>query len=568
MSQRNCTEDCSTIHHGERVSPSIDDSSSSKGEEYHHVSFSQSYIHCPLFARGIRIILRDLSNMNAVTSVMIASASAVAKVFVILAVGYVAAIRPRPIPLMPPHAINSISKMNLYLLVIPLIYSTIASSVTPEKLGSAWFVLVSAIGVICLSYGVASVLGRLPFFRVDNKTDFDALRISAAFPNILALPILIFPTLCEYPVVYDSFYEGEDGSTDVEKLRSCVDQSNAMIFIYFFAWNLMFWILGNPALVAAGKKRREMSIAARDLHLSVESDNTSDDAEVKIDLQDDREHETISNGVADDATNNFTEEDGQKEEKPNERCKRITDVLQLIGDALLQTIKSPFLVALVLGFITACIPPLREALFNPSGVLRFVGSALESLGYASASVGTLVVAASLVHEASDDAPVASNNMMLSSHEASQTNSRVRIHDEGRISNLRDSMRSRRSSFSRMSIKALAAIRKPTIRMHAWFIVSRLIVSPAIVCLIVVGMDCGGLLHGVPSIAKMVVIVNAGLPGAQIVVLTLKAKGLSDSASIVAKVYLPSYLLSIITIAAWTSLALMISREDGNPFCKR
>lgn len=131
--------------------------------------------------------LVSLSTMSAVASVMIASASAVAKVFVILGIGYVAAIRPRPIPLMPPNAINSISKMNLYLLVIPLIYSTIASSVTPEKLGSAWFVLLSAIGVICLSYCVASLLGRLPFFRVDNKTDFDALRISAAFPNILAL---------------------------------------------------------------------------------------------------------------------------------------------------------------------------------------------------------------------------------------------------------------------------------------------------------------------------------------------------------------------------------------------
>ncbi len=68
--------------------------------------------------------------------------------------------------------------------------------------------------------------------------------------------------------------------------------------------------------------------------------------------------------------------------------------------------------------------------------------------------------------------------------------------------------------------------------------------------------------------KMIVIVNAGLPGAQIVVLTLKAKGLSDSASIVAKVYLPSYLLSIITIAGWTSLGLVISREGGTSFCKR
>jgi len=400
-------------------------------------------------------------------------------------------------------------------------------------------------------------------------------------------PILIFPTLCEFPVVYDSFYEGDDGSTEVEKLRSCVDQSNAMIFIYFFAWNLMFWILGNPALVAAGKKRREMSIAARELHLTVESVNR-DDAEMKIDVQDDREQQNVIDGVTDEASSNDTEVDrpeGEKEQKICERRKSITYILHLVGIALLKTIKSPHLVALVLGFITACIPPLRDALFEPSGGLRFLGSALESLGYASASVGTLVVAASLVHEASDDA-AAKSNVITNLREAPQTelslpseiNSSVRIHDEGRISNtehlqqhsrsLRDSMRSRRSSFSQMSSKALAAIRKPTIRMHAWFIISRLIVSPAIVCLIVLGMDCGGLLDGVPSMAKMVVIVNAGLPGAQIVVLTLKAKGLSDSASIVAKVYLPSYLLSIITISAWTSLGLMISREGGTSFCKR
>ena len=400
-------------------------------------------------------------------------------------------------------------------------------------------------------------------------------------------PILIFPTLCEFPVVYDSFYEGDDGSTEVEKMRSCVDQSNAMIFIYFFGWNLMFWILGNPALVTAGKKRREMSIAARDHHLTVESVN-SDDAEMKTDVQDDREQQVVIDGASDEAANNDTEVDrpeGEKEQKISERRKRITYILHLVGHAVLKTIKSPHLVALVLGFITACIPPLRDALFEPSRGLRFLGSALESLGYASASVGTLVVAASLVHEASDNAAT-NSNVIVNSREAPQTelslppeiNSSVRTHDEGRISktehlqqhsrSLRDSMRSRRSSFSQMSINALAAIRKPSARMHAWFIVSRLIVSPAIVCLIVLGMDCGGLLDGVPSMAKMVVIVNSGLPGAQIVVLTLKAKGLSDSATIVAMVYLPSYLLSIITIAGWTSLGLAISREGGTSFCKR
>ena len=119
---------------------------------------------------------------------------------------------------------------------------------------------------------------------------------------------------------------------------------------------------------------------------------------------------------------------------------------------------------------------------------------------------------------------------------------------------------------------MAAIRrrKPTIRMHTWFIFSRLIITPAIVCLIIIAMDCGGVLDNIPNLAmaKMVIIVKPA--GAQLIVLTLKSKGLSDSASIVAKVYLPSYLLSVVTIAAWASLGLIISvpRADGTSFCKR
>jgi hypothetical protein len=113
-------------------------------------------------------------------------------------------------------------------------------------------------------------------------------------------------------------------------------------------------------------------------------------------------------------------------------------------------------------------------------------------------------------------------------------------------------------------------RKPTLRMHFWFCISRLIVTPAIVCLLIIAGDCGGILNGFPNLAKLVVIVNSCLPGAQLIVLTLKSRGLSESASIVAQVYLPSYLLSVVTIAAWTSLGLIIStpNEDGSSFCNR
>ena len=492
-----------------------------------------------------------------------------------------------------------ISKLNFNLLLLPLIYSTISSSVTPQKLGSLWFILVSALVVISTSYGVATLLGKLPFFRVQNKIDFDALRIAAAFPNILALPILIFPTLCEFAVVHDAFYQGgvngeDNSSSELEKYKSCVDQSNAMIFIYFFGWNFLFWVIGYSSLVEAGSKRQmsrvesHATIPVSDVHnngsLDVLEQHNSNTAERDITPS------TADNDIQDALS--FVSE----EETIPKSC------IHLFANALLKTVRSPGFIAMVLGFITACIPPLRDAMFEKGGALRFFGSAMESLGSASSSVGTILVAASLVHQSSDDDTEENQNdnkqrsstLPISCTDVSHTHNRdienedatrQRIsnnlshltNEDGQPSSDRREELHARSSFSevrsivrRRSSLALIALRrrKPTIQMHAWFIVSRLILSPAIICAVVVAMDCGGILSGIPDLAKMVVIVNAGLPGAQLIVITLKSKGLSDSASIVAKVYLPSYLLSAFTIAAWTSIGLLLSipDENGKSFC--
>ncbi len=515
---------------------------------------------------------------EAITSVLIASSSAVAKVFVIGGIGYVSAIRPKSDPILPGSAMNAISKMNFNLLIIPLVYSALASGVTPSALGSLWIVLVSGIGVICLSYAVASVLGKLPFFRVEDRTDFDALKIAAAFPNIVALPILIFPTLCEFPVVYNAFYEGGVESSDGEKYKSCVDESNAMIFVYFFAWNLLYWIIGYPTLVTAGKKRQMMNDTAlsttepHDPPLDTTFNN--EEVQVKIDIEDDNQEQQSNNSTAasvpEGTDENITPTIDEQNE--SEARKRFNGFITLLTNAIIQTLKSPGFVAMVLGVITACIPPLRDALFETGGPLRFLGSALESLGRAGASVGTLVVAASLVHQASaehtpaqgSDTEVGTLNVSTSNNEYSS--------NTGSTTNFRESMRKRRSSLSQLSTRVMSAIkkRKPTLRMHFWFITSRLIVTPAIVCLLIIAGDCGGILNGFPNLAKLVVIVNSCLPGAQLIVLTLKSRGLSESASIVAQVYLPSYLFSVVTIAAWTSLGLIITTpsEDGSSLCNR
>ena len=109
------------------------------------------------------------------------------------------------------------------------------------------------------------------------------------------------------------------------------------------------------------------------------------------------------------------------------------------------------------------------------------------------------------------------------------------------------------------------------RLHVWFFLSRLILTPAIVSGGLVALECAGALGTVSNLSKLVLIINSALPGALIVVVLLKSQpALSESAAVVAKIYFSSYLLSIIPIAAWTSIGLYLSvpREDGKSFCGR
>jgi hypothetical protein len=87
----------------------------------------------------------------------------------------------------------------------------------------------------------------------------------------------------------------------------------------------------------------------------------------------------------------------------------------------------------------------------------------------------------------------------------------------------------------------------------------------------VAMECNQLIDSVPDLAKLVVIVNSCLPGALIVVVLLKSNpATAHCAATVAKVYLPTYLFSIVNIAVWTAVGLYVTlpSKDGNGFCKR
>lgn len=274
----------------------------------------------------------------------------------------------------------------------------------------------------------------------------------------------------------------------------------------------------------------------------------------------------------------------------------------LMWRALRQTLTSPGLIAMTLGFFTACIPPLQKALFEPGGALRFIGAATEALGKASSPMSTMVVAASLAgshnrnsaHSEEDRAEgqeeTTEGDPIVPETAAVVSNSPPPIDDVnngaqsepvllsdpnfGPWQRRRSSVMKMRKAIRTRSSRALERFERPSpdmMRLHIWFILSRLVISPALVCAVLLGLQCSGLLGDVPNLAKLVVIINAALPGALVVVVLLKANSeLADSAAVVAKVYLPSYLLSIFTIAAWSAVGLVVAipTDNGKAFCFR
>jgi predicted permease len=519
---------------------------------------------------------------------------------------------PRKAPLLPAHAVGTVARFGFHVLIISLIYSTIARAVTVDSITEYWFVVVAAFFVLGVSYATASILHYYcKCLRISNPRDFYALRVAVTFPNIVALPILIFPSLCEYAVVYDAFggtTSTIDIDTDVpmkstsELIQSCEDQSTAMIFCYFFSWSLAFWSVGAPQLLKAAN----MKAATTNTNIETNTNTTNQAPNI-----------ASSTAVAasidpDQATHPSSKKDegGNVDESNNDATSDAFS--KVLWNAIKQTVTSPGFVAMIAGFLTACIPPLQRAMFEPGGALRFLGAALETLGQASSPISTMVVAASLVPlpitPATPDPPDNVNDnseeIVIRRSETRTIESPDELHDEPPQQaaqegqepvespimsdpnfgpyqppiqqNPHQPYRRRLSravgASSRRLLQAATQSTPEMRRLHVWFVLSRLVISPALVVAAIVGLDCSSnVLSSVPPLAKLVVIVNASLPGALVVVVLLKSNpDLAETASAVAKVYLPSYLLSIVTISAWTAAGLWITIPDdeGRTFCQR
>lgn len=416
-----------------------------------------------------------------------------------------------------------------------------------DSLGDYWSLLVGALAIISISFITATLLSYI--IPIQNKRDFLALRLSATFPNIVALPILIFPSLCEHPVVYENF-GGIIGEEKAELRDHCVSQANTMVFSYSVVWTLLFYSLGHPALMGAAHMVVES--ASEPVH-----DNNHDDIH-SLDLT-----------VATTANNNSNFMEIQQGSSNHASEKEENTFFDNLWAAVKRTLKSPPFITTVVAFGVGCISPLRNLLFSQGGQLRFLGAATETIGRAASPIMTMVVAASLVPNKEQ----MDNTENLQSREESQNHEVPEVAPQSH-NQRRPTLAKVSKSIRRTSVKALKSVlRTPAekLRLYLWFTLSRLVLVPLFVVLIIAGLDCRGALNSVPDLAKLVLIVNAACPGALIVVVLLKSNPeLHETAAVVTRVYLPTYILSIATIAGWTALGLIVAMptEDGNPFCPR
>ena len=212
-------------------------------------------------------------------------------------------------------------------------------------------------------------------FRMRNEVYFIPLCIASTFPNIVALPIIIFPTLCEYDVVQDLVRENVGGEDEnVDMLAVCNKQVNAVVFTYLFGFSVIFWSIGHRTLRNL-KNRQQLDATDAINDTNHENDNFSE-AILPNSLNDD--HGTKQRGKC-----------AIFKVKSRSLCRSLKVML-------VDIITSSGFVALILGFIVSCISPLQRALFDTGGSLRVFGSALEALSNAGTTFAVIIVAASLV----------------------------------------------------------------------------------------------------------------------------------------------------------------------------
>ncbi|CAM9263937.1 unnamed protein product [Ectocarpus sp. 4 AP-2014] len=467
--------------------------------------------------------------MDAILTALTTSVLGTVRLFVVLLAGFLASKFPRNEPLLTKDTCRCISRVCALLFWPALMTAGTGATLTPGTLQDAWQLVVTGSFTIGFSGVVAWLVGRVSFRRPEDRRAFRPAALAIAFPNSAGFPLLLVDALCEQDYINSDFDDDE-----VE----CFTQATGMIFIYVVVWQVWFYSWGFYALGQDDELERKL--AGEETKLPSEA--TTDDVEMSSPCE-------IAQG---DALPPRQADSGSGRQSPIHdgavivgASRRNEGVSGTVGTSaashagkdgddegcfswaglrrrLWRLVVSPNMIAVAIGVIIAMIPALQELLFDsPTAVLRPLGAAIETIGSPTVAVSTLVMAGSLVQVPT---------VGVGSAAATQG---VQGDDDG----------------------TLRRWRRFRILVGFLHVVCRLIVVPAVgFTLFWVARNQSSVM-GENRLMHLILLIELAMPSAAFVIVSLNQLRMPATAGFMARLYLWQYGASMLTITAWTALAV-------------
>ena len=212
----------------------------------------------------------------------------------------------------------------------------------------------------------------------------------------------------------------------------------------------------------------------------------------------------------------------------------------------------PVILGSLLGIVVGMIAPLRQ-LLSPSegGALRFVGSFATNLGSAGIPLSTLILGASLFLGGRGQWQARRERLVSSANGPAASNGSAAANGYGSaasgVASAEDVVvehgRSQQVKSSPMARLLWAAL------------VIKLLLMPAVSIPIILLAARSNLLARDEPMLLMVLILQSAVPSAQTGLALMNAAGLQKEASQMSMVYLPMYIISVITVAASIVIAV-------------
>mmetsp|Transcript_3002 Transcript_3002/g.4567 ORF Transcript_3002/g.4567 Transcript_3002/m.4567 type:complete len:482 (-) Transcript_3002:48-1493(-) len=476
--------------------------------------------------------------MDLTLRLFIVSLAAMVKIFLVSLTGVVCAKYPSSDPLLQTQALRHLSRISTYVLVPCLITTSIGYNLSVGLLMQYGVLIPACMMTIGVSYAFGYIL---KFIHEDNPKLYASSFATVGSPNIIALPIIVMQSLCEESTVNADYHDDP---------QECSQVANSMMFIYAIGFSLIFWSYGTSTLASLN-----------------DYDESSTRARTRS-----RSRSGSLEGI----------------EFYRKTALKMYSILQ-----------QPSLLGIYAGLFVGLIPSLGDLLFHKFSVLRPMGGALMVLASPVVCLSMLIMSASLAHINVDWSVILKDikNKVLSpsiemtsinddENQSSHSDPNVLAIDESQLCLSNGVRRSdagteaasgymdvvatgedgttvaqltpsedldSENSFSVDSSKQIDSM--PQWRSVIFIILCRTVLPPIIVLPVLFMCVKAGVIGESHRLLQLLIIVEAGSPPANMVIVVLNQLGFHSVASKVSYTYVFTYLFSIISITIWATIGM-------------